>query len=62
MIFTDTGVASVGRLEHSIVSSCVAQKTAFPKMLFAFFVLCAKKESCRSNDTGKCGLDAVLCG
>lgn len=37
MIFTDTRVASVGTAEHSIVSSCLAKKTGFPKMLFAFF-------------------------
>lgn len=58
MIFTDTRSASVGRAEHSVVSSCVAQKTNFPKMLFAFFSLYAKKESCQSNNIGKCGLGA----
>lgn len=46
MIFTDTSVANVGRAEHCVVSSCVAQKTDFPKMLFAFFFLCAKNKSC----------------
>lgn len=58
MIFTDTGVASVGRAEHSIVSSCVAQKTDFPKMLLAIFSLYAREECYQSNNIGKCSLDA----
>lgn len=58
MIFTDTRVANVGRVEQSTVSSCVAQKTDFPKIVFAFFFLYAKKESFQSNNIGKGGLDA----
>lgn len=40
------------------MSSCVAQKTDFPKTVFAFFFLYAKKESFQSNNIGKGGLDA----
>lgn len=60
MILKETGVASVGRAEHSIVSSCVAQQTGFPKILLAIFCLYARKECYQSNNIGKCGLDAFF--
>ena len=56
MISADSSISSVGRAEHSIVSSCVAQKSAFPKVLL-FFFLSTKQRSQQPNNIVKCGVD-----
>lgn len=53
LIFTDPGASSVGRAEHGLVSSCVAQKTAFPNIFF----LRTKEERQQLNNVFRCDVD-----